>query len=113
MATYSSCARKLLVVYYLFIISSCRIFNSSYGRDLNPDFRVKAINLGGWLLTEGWIKPSLFDGIPNKDFLDGTGLQFKSVTMGKYLCAELGGGTIIVANFTDATGWETFKVGIL
>jgi hypothetical protein len=31
--------------------------------------RVKAVNLGGWLVTEGWIKPSLFDGIPNKDFL--------------------------------------------
>ncbi|PHU13663.1 hypothetical protein BC332_14868 [Capsicum chinense] len=97
----------LLLVLH-FVLS--HIFNSSYGRDLNPDFRVKAVNLGGWLLTEGWIKPSLFDGIPNKDFLDGTGLQFKSVTMGKYLCAELGGGTIIVAKRIDATGWETFKV---
>ncbi|KAK3012744.1 hypothetical protein RJ639_008092, partial [Escallonia herrerae] len=41
---------------------------------------------------------------------DGTGLQFKSVKIGKYLCAELGGGTIIVANRTSASGWETFKV---
>jgi hypothetical protein len=23
------------------------------------------MNLGGWLVTEGWIKPSLFYGIPN------------------------------------------------
>ncbi|MCD9560254.1 hypothetical protein HAX54_018775 [Datura stramonium] len=106
MATYSSYARKLLVV---FIISCCCIFNFSYGRTI-PNFRVRAVNLGGWLLTEGWIKPSLFDDIPNKDFLDGTGLQFKSVTVGKYLCAELGGGTIIVANRTSASGWETFKV---
>ncbi len=30
--------------------------------------QMKAVNLGGWLVTEGWIKPSLFDGIPNKDF---------------------------------------------
>ncbi|KAL3351723.1 hypothetical protein AABB24_020013 [Solanum stoloniferum] len=110
MTTYSSCAKKLLFVYYLFIISSCCIFNFSYGRNLNPNFKVKAVNLGGWLITEGWIKPSLFDGIPNKDFLDGTGLQFKSVTVGKYLCAELGGGNIIVANRTDASGWETFKI---
>lgn len=69
MTTYSSCAKKLLFIYYLFIISSFCIFNFSYGRNLNPNFRVKAVNLGGWLLTEGWIKPSLFDGIPNKDFL--------------------------------------------
>ncbi|KAL3514083.1 hypothetical protein ACH5RR_026800 [Cinchona calisaya] len=77
---------------------------------VTPDFQVKAVNLGGWLLTEGWIKPSLFDGIPNKDFLDGTGLQFKSVTVEKYLAAETGGGTVIVANRTSASGWETFKL---
>ena len=35
----------------------------------NSSLRVKAVNLGGWLVTEGWIKPSLFDGIPNNDFL--------------------------------------------
>ena len=33
---------------------------------------IRAVNLGGWLLTEGWILPSLFDGIPNKDLLVGT-----------------------------------------
>ncbi|XP_065635216.1 uncharacterized protein LOC112038098 [Quercus suber] len=76
----------------------------------NSSLRIKAVNLGGWLVTEGWIKPSLFDGIPNNDFLDGTGLQFKSVTTGKYLCAETGGGTIIVANRTAASGWETFSL---
>ncbi|GFQ06696.1 glucan 1 3-beta-glucosidase a [Phtheirospermum japonicum] len=71
---------------------------------------VRAVNLGGWLVTEGWIKPSLFDGIPNKDFLDGTSLQLKSVTLGKYLSAENGGGSIIVANRTDASGWESFAL---
>ncbi|KAH9756667.1 Mannan endo-1,4-beta-mannosidase [Citrus sinensis] len=82
----------------------------SYGRSPNPAFRIKAANLGGWLVTEGWIKPSLFDGIPNKDFLDGTQLQFKSVTVGKYLCAENGGGTIVVANGTNTSGWAIFKL---
>ncbi|XP_059631412.1 probable glucan 1,3-beta-glucosidase A [Cornus florida] len=95
------------------LISICIIFSCflshAYGR-VNPNFQVRAVNLGGWLVTEGWIKPSLFDAIPNKDFLDGAGLQFKSVTVGKYLCAELGGGTIIVANRTQASGWETFKL---
>lgn len=77
---------------------------------VNPGMPVKAVNLGGWLVTEGWIKPSLFDGIPNKDLLDGTQIQLRSVTIGKYVCAELGGGTILVANRTSASGWETFKL---
>jgi hypothetical protein len=36
---------------------------------LAGDSKVKAVNLGGWLVVEGWIKPSLFDGIPNGDML--------------------------------------------
>ncbi|KAK3012752.1 hypothetical protein RJ639_008100, partial [Escallonia herrerae] len=99
-------SRQLLLCIFLF---SSTLFSVSHGR-FTPNFQVRAVNLGGWLVTEKWIKPSLFDRIPNKDFLDGTGLQFKSVTIGKYLCAELGGGTIIVANRTSASGWETFKV---
>ncbi|CAL9138021.1 unnamed protein product [Musa acuminata var. zebrina] len=70
----------------------------------------KAVNLGGWLVTEGWLKPSLFYGIPNNELLDGTHLQFKSVTQKMYLSAEGGGGTIIVANRSNASGWETFKL---
>ncbi|KAJ0087103.1 hypothetical protein Patl1_08490 [Pistacia atlantica] len=104
MAIYST-KQLLSLCFLLFMVSF------SYGRvNLNPTLKTKAVNLGGWLVTEGWIKPSLFDGIPNKDFLDGTALQFKSVTVGKYLCAELGGGTIIVANRTAASGWETFRL---
>jgi aryl-phospho-beta-D-glucosidase BglC (GH1 family) len=34
-----------------------------------PKLPIRAVNLGGWLVTEGWIKPSLFDGISNKDLL--------------------------------------------
>lgn len=71
---------------------------------------MKAVSLGGWLIVEGWIKPSLFDGIPNKDFVDGTELQFKSVTTGKYLSAAGGGGQIIVANRLVASDWETFRL---
>ncbi|KAJ0732930.1 putative glucan 1,3-beta-glucosidase [Helianthus annuus] len=71
---------------------------------------IKAVNLGGWLVTEGWMKPSLFDSIPNKDFLDGTTLQFRSKKTGKFLAAENGGGTNIVANRESASGWETFTL---
>lgn len=36
---------------------------------LRGDSKVRGVNLGGWLVIEGWIKPSLFDGIPNEDML--------------------------------------------
>ncbi|OIW02395.1 hypothetical protein TanjilG_04988 [Lupinus angustifolius] len=83
----------------------------SHGRQ-NLKFRLKAVNLGGWLVTEGSITPSLFDGIPNKNFLDGTSIQLKSVTTGKYLSADSrgGGGTILVANRSNASNWETFRL---
>ncbi|KAL7245708.1 hypothetical protein ACSBR2_000941 [Camellia fascicularis] len=106
MATAHSTRRHPLLCFCIFLSSMLSLSN---GR-LTPNFKIRAVNLGGWLVTEKWIKPSLFDGIPNKDFLDGTGLQFKSVTTGKYLCAETGGGSIIVANRTVASGWETFKL---
>lgn len=37
--------------------------------ELHGDSRVRGVNLGGWLVIEGWIKPSLFDGILNGDML--------------------------------------------
>lgn len=36
---------------------------------LRGDSKVRGVNLGGWLVVEGWIKPSLFDDIPNEDML--------------------------------------------
>ncbi|XP_027939305.1 probable glucan 1,3-beta-glucosidase A [Vigna unguiculata] len=98
-----------LKIWLLNLLTLSTVLSFSNGKP-STKFRVKAVNLGGWLVTEGWMKPSLFDGIPNKDFLDGTGVQFKSVTTGKYLCAESGGGTILVANRTVASGWETFRL---
>ncbi|GMQ00013.1 hypothetical protein CsSME_00047267 [Camellia sinensis var. sinensis] len=99
MATTHSTRRHPLLCFCIFLNS---MLSLSHGR-LTPNFKIRAINLGGWLVTEGWIKPSVFDGIPNKDFLVyGTGLQFKSVTAGKYLCAETRRGSIIVANRTVA-----------
>jgi hypothetical protein len=34
-----------------------------------PTPPIRAVNLGDWLVTEGWILPSLFYGIPNNDTL--------------------------------------------
>ncbi|VAH02347.1 unnamed protein product [Triticum turgidum subsp. durum] len=72
---------------------------------------VRAANLGGWLVTEGWILPSLFDGIPNNDLRDDTQLQFRSVTQNAFIAAENGGGAALVANRASAFGWESFKLG--
>jgi hypothetical protein len=35
------------------------------------------------------------------------------VPWGVYFAAEQGGGTVVVANRTQASGWETFKVGLI
>ncbi|KAK7259807.1 hypothetical protein RIF29_25422 [Crotalaria pallida] len=70
----------------------------------------KAVNLGNWLVAEGWMKPSLFDGIINKDLLDGTQVQLMSTKLQRYLTAEDGGGTALVANRDSASGWETFRL---
>ncbi|XP_021775278.1 uncharacterized protein LOC110739130 [Chenopodium quinoa] len=95
------------------LIIGCQAGRANRSLAVNPGFKVKAVNLGGWLVTEGWIKPSLFDGIPNKELLDGTQIQLKSVTIGNYVCAENGGGSILVANRTSASGWETFKTELI
>ncbi|GAA0166030.1 hypothetical protein LIER_21281 [Lithospermum erythrorhizon] len=106
----------LFVLFY-----SCTLISVLDGRNITNSklpkndhtsrtLRIRAVNLGGWLVTEGWIKPSLFDAIPNKDFLDGAQLQFKSVSVKKYLSAEAGGGNIVVANRNSASGWETFTL---
>ncbi|KAL8491390.1 hypothetical protein ACS0TY_023133 [Phlomoides rotata] len=107
---YINRAMKKLLIFSIACFCMLSLSNGRTGPENDVVPPVRAVNLGGWLVTEGWIKPSLFDAIPNKDFLDGTGVQLKSVTVGKYLCAESGGGTIIVANRSAASGWETFSV---
>ncbi|KAL6643018.1 hypothetical protein ACP70R_021199 [Stipagrostis hirtigluma subsp. patula] len=101
------CARLALV---LLVCSSCLVSGSDGRRLAAAAPPIRAVNLGGWLVTEGWILPSLFDGIPNKDLLDGTQLQFRSAAQNRYLAADQGGGAAIVADRTQASGWETFKL---
>ena len=72
--------------------------------------KVRAVNLGGWLVVEGWIKPSLFDGIPNGDMLDGVQVQLKSVALQKYVSAVGGGGGNVNVDQDAASTWETFKL---
>ncbi|XP_070001772.1 probable glucan 1,3-beta-glucosidase A isoform X2 [Nicotiana sylvestris] len=91
----------------------CCWFSFSIGHSvvgLHGNARVRAVNLGGWLVIEGWIKPSLFDDIPNGDMLDGTQVQFKSVTLQKYVSAQNGGGLNVTVDRDDPLEWETFKL---
>lgn len=78
--------------------------------DMHDMQKYHSVNLGGWLVIEGWIKPSLFEGIPDKDLLDGTQIQLKSMKLGTYVVAEDGGGTIMAVNRTNPSGWETLTL---
>ncbi|XP_021636405.2 probable glucan 1,3-beta-glucosidase A [Hevea brasiliensis] len=96
---------------FAFSLTWWATFSGAYSVEgLRGGSKVRGVNLGGWLVVEGWIKPSLFDGILNGDMLDGTEVQFKSVTLQKYVCAENGGGTGVAVNRDAASSWETFKL---
>ncbi|XP_057497219.1 probable glucan 1,3-beta-glucosidase A [Actinidia eriantha] len=94
-----------------FLLSCWLIFTVSCSVEgIHGDSKVRAVNLGGWLVVEGWIKPSLFDGIPNGDMLDGTQVQLKSVTLQKYVSAEEGGGMSVTVDRDIPSSWETFRL---
>ncbi|GKV18689.1 hypothetical protein SLEP1_g29033 [Rubroshorea leprosula] len=94
-----------------FSLCCCLIFYVAHSVEgLRGDAKVRGVNLGGWLVVEGWIKPSLFDGIPNGDMLDGTQIQLKSVTLQKYVTAENGGGMDVSVNRDIPLSWETFTL---
>ncbi|XP_040363658.1 uncharacterized protein LOC112173299 [Rosa chinensis] len=97
-----------------FLLCSWLIFSPVYSVvGLHGDSKVRAVYLGGWLVVEGWIKPSLFDGIPNGDMLDGTVVQLKSVTLDKYVFAENGGGANVSVSRDVASSWETLRIGCI
>ncbi|KAL0431878.1 UNVERIFIED_CONTAM: hypothetical protein Sradi_0813800 [Sesamum radiatum] len=96
---------------FLFMLCCGLIFSVGCSVEgLHGDARVRGVNLGGWLVIEGWIKPSLFDDIPNGDMLDGTEVQLKSVTLNKYVSAESGGGATVAVDRDIPQSWETFRV---
>ena len=71
---------KSFLPYAVFILQNDNVMNTiSYlvlvlnwlfeVEGLHRGSKVRGVNLGGWLVIEGWIKPSLFDGIANGDML--------------------------------------------
>ncbi|XP_042502586.1 probable glucan 1,3-beta-glucosidase A isoform X3 [Macadamia integrifolia] len=101
-----SCSWVLSVILCCWVLFLSGVYS---GDNLNGARKVRGVNLGGWLVVEGWIKPSLFDGIPNGDMLDGTQVQFKSVPLKKYVSAENGGGQTITVDRDIPSSWETFR----
>lgn len=69
--TTTICSMKKLLGFCIFC--SCLTLLACGGTvDSSDGFRVRGVNLGGWLVVEGWTKPSLFSDIPNKDLLVST-----------------------------------------
>ncbi|KAI0499110.1 hypothetical protein KFK09_020011 [Dendrobium nobile] len=101
----SSRSRQALAFMFLYCLA-CPLSQSL----VNGLRKVRGVNLGGWLVVERWIKPSLFDEIPNGDMLDGTQVQFKSVTLQKYVSAANGGGMNVTVDRDIPSWWETFKI---
>ncbi|CAN4126754.1 unnamed protein product [Withania somnifera] len=96
---------------FAFLLFCWLIFSVGFSVEgLHGNSRIRAVNLGGWLVVEGWIKPSLFDDIPNGDMLDGTQVQLKSVTLQKYVSAQNGGGMNVSVDRDNPLEWETFKL---
>lgn len=62
-------------------------------RHLLDNLKVRAVNLGGWLVIEKWIQPSLFDGIPDGDLLVSKELRAPLMITpnnpGLFFCPEL------------------------
>ncbi|KAI3952438.1 hypothetical protein MKX01_005305 [Papaver californicum] len=85
--------------------------NTGLGVDRLNGEKVKGVNLGNWLVIEGWMKLSLLHGIPNRDMLDGAKVRFKSLSSNKYVCAEEGGGSgVVIVDRENASAWETFRL---
>ncbi|KAI3946230.1 hypothetical protein MKW92_001444 [Papaver armeniacum] len=99
---------KCLLLWILFLSSAhsalCAVDGLNGGK-------VRGVNLGNWLVIEGWMKPSLFEGIANPDMLDGAKVQFRSLSLNKYVCAEEGGDSgVVTVDREKASGWETFRL---
>ncbi|KAI3883374.1 hypothetical protein MKW92_039620 [Papaver armeniacum] len=76
----------------------------------NGNTKVRGVNLGGWLVIEGFITPSLFKNIPRADMLDGAKVRFQSWSSNKYVSAQKGGDSgVVTVDRIDPKEWETFR----
>ncbi|KAE8791866.1 putative glucan 1,3-beta-glucosidase A [Hordeum vulgare] len=70
---------------------------------------IKAVNLGGWLVVEGWMT-NLFHGVDmGYALMDGTRVTLWSATQGMFLSAVGGAGSDVVANQGEVKDWETLR----
>ncbi|KAH9669978.1 Mannan endo-1,4-beta-mannosidase [Citrus sinensis] len=97
----------ILFSFYLSWVLFCSLASPN-----SVNLPLKAPSLGNWLVTEGWMEPNMFYGIKNNDLLDGTQVQLISTKLKKYLTAENGSETILMANHnsSSASSWQTFRL---
>eukprot|EP00271_Cylindrocystis_brebissonii_P015801 TRINITY_DN38824_c0_g1_i1.p1 TRINITY_DN38824_c0_g1~~TRINITY_DN38824_c0_g1_i1.p1 ORF type:complete len:605 (+),score=96.75 TRINITY_DN38824_c0_g1_i1:185-1999(+) len=69
---------------------------------------IRGVSLGGWLLTEKWIAPSVWADLAEEPLLDGARLYLLSTACWAWLSAENGGGGAIGASAANIGRTETF-----
>uniref|UniRef100_A0A0D9XJ30 Uncharacterized protein n=1 Tax=Leersia perrieri TaxID=77586 RepID=A0A0D9XJ30_9ORYZ len=100
--------REFLLLFPWLIISMTGVSTASGGVVSPPG--VKAVNIGAWLVIEGWMTPELFHGVPKNALMDGTKISLQSVTNKMYLSAVNGGGSTVAADKSNPQDWETFRL---
>ncbi|KAH7520633.1 hypothetical protein FEM48_Zijuj08G0165600 [Ziziphus jujuba var. spinosa] len=97
-------------VYIKFVLVVCVSWSVSFA--VGQPF--KAVNLGNWLVTEGWMQPSRFDGIHNKDLLlwriNENTFNFRVFNKQFVGLSQQGSGTGLVAESNDPSNSETFQI---
>lgn len=76
---------------------------------------IRGVNLGGWLVLEEWITPELFASLPKSSpsfFHDGCRFTLKT-HFGKFVCAEEGGGSEVVADRDESSDFEIFSARVI
>ena len=76
---------------------------------------IRGVNLGGWLVLEEWITPSLFATFhkaADQVFHDGCRFSLQS-SFGKWVCAEDGGGSEVIADRAAPGDNEIFTVNMM
>eukprot|EP00271_Cylindrocystis_brebissonii_P019667 TRINITY_DN6111_c0_g2_i1.p1 TRINITY_DN6111_c0_g2~~TRINITY_DN6111_c0_g2_i1.p1 ORF type:complete len:1009 (+),score=233.61 TRINITY_DN6111_c0_g2_i1:350-3376(+) len=68
---------------------------------------IRGVNLGGWLMVEEWMSPSLYTGVP--DLIDGWQVQFLSVAYKSYVTTWQNNYQVH-CNANSATKWETWHI---
>eukprot|EP00897_Mesotaenium_endlicherianum_P006513 jgi/Mesen1/5890/ME000003S06921 len=78
-------------------------------REVKQVAAIRGVNLGGWLVIEGWMTPYLFAEVPR--LIDGAEVQIRSVSRRCFVSADWAGGGAVKCHVApSASKWESFRV---